>query len=55
MGYVLYVGFATHCRATVRTHLCLYKKKTGRYICKVSKTLSDQFLIKDGRDLPKAL
>jgi hypothetical protein len=24
MGYVPYVGFATHCRAIVRTHLCLY-------------------------------
>jgi hypothetical protein len=27
MGYVLYVGFATHHRVTVRTRLCLYKKK----------------------------
>jgi hypothetical protein len=30
MGYIPYVGFATHRRATVRTHLCLYiKKKKG--------------------------
>jgi hypothetical protein len=27
MGYILYVGFATHRRATVRTRLCLTKKK----------------------------
>jgi len=27
MGYVSYVGFATHRYAIVRTRLCLYKKK----------------------------
>jgi hypothetical protein len=27
MGYMPYVGFTTHRRATVRTRLCLYKKK----------------------------
>jgi hypothetical protein len=27
MGYIPYVGFATHRRATVRTCLCLYPKK----------------------------
>jgi len=27
MGYIPYVGFATHQRATVRTRLCLYKIK----------------------------
>jgi len=29
MGYVPYVGFATHRRATVRTRLYLYIKKKG--------------------------
>jgi hypothetical protein len=35
MGYIPYVGFATHRRATVRTCLCLYpkkKKKKGTHI-----------------------
>jgi hypothetical protein len=34
IGYIPYVGFATHCRATVRTLFCLKKKKkkkTGRH------------------------
>jgi hypothetical protein len=39
MGYIPYVGFAIHRRATVMIHLCLYiyiyiyKKKKGRHIC----------------------
>jgi hypothetical protein len=34
IGYIPYVGVATHYRATVRTRLCLCKKKkkkTGRH------------------------
>jgi hypothetical protein len=37
MGYVPYVGFATHHRATVRTRLCLYKNKNKKS-CHTAKT-----------------
>jgi hypothetical protein len=45
MRYIPYVGFATHCRATVMTRLCLTKKKKRVVTVSIRKAKEERKLL----------